>query len=181
METIGGWSEKASHTITLIGRLLGQCLGSNSEDTTSHLFQCLSRSLYGGVILPRGSLVPPPPLLLLMVSYNSYNNTIQGASVTPGYAITVREDRKFRIHLENCLAAGVSFVPLVVESLGGWSDEAIDTLRLIGKQQAQRMGLPPSHSINHLFKRLSIVLWHRNACMWASRMPIHLPSEDGIE
>ena len=34
--------------------------------------------------------------------------TIQGASVTPGYAITDREDRKFRIHLENCLAAGVS-------------------------------------------------------------------------
>ena len=84
--------------------------------------------------------------------------TIQGASVTPGYAITVGEDRKFRIHLENCLAAGVSFVPLVVESLGGWSDEAIDTLRLIGKQQAQRMGLPSSHSINHLFQRLSIVL-----------------------
>ena len=106
--------------------------------------------------------------------------TIQGASVTPSYAIAVGEDRKFHTHLENCLAAGVSFVPLMVESLGGWSDEAVDTLRLIGKQQAQRMGLPPSRSINHLF-RLSIVLWCGNTCMLASRMPIHLPSENGIE
>ena len=40
--------------------------------------------------------------------------TIQGASVTPGYAIAVGEDRKFYTHLENCLAAGVSFVPLMV-------------------------------------------------------------------
>ena len=30
----------------------------------------------------------------------------------------VREHRKFCTHLENCLAAGVPFVPLVVESLG---------------------------------------------------------------
>ena len=61
---------------------------------------------------------------------------IQGASVTSGYVITVREDTKFCTHLENCLPAGVSFVPLVVESLGGWSNEAINNLRLIGKQQA---------------------------------------------
>ena len=65
--------------------------------------------------------------------------------------IAVEEDRKFHIHLENCLAAGVSFVPLVVKSLGEWSDKAIDAHRMIGKQLAQHMGQPPSHLINHLF------------------------------
>ena len=32
-----------------------------------------------------------------------------------------------------------------------------------------------------LIKRLSIGLWRGNACMWASHMPIQMPSEDGIE
>ena len=63
----------------------------------------------------------------------------------------------------------------------GWSNEAIDTLRLIGKQQPQCMGLPPFHSTNHLFQCLSFSLRCGNAPIWASRMPIHMPSEDRVE
>ena len=73
VETIGGWSEKASNTITSIGRFIDQCLGSNSEETMRHLFQRLLISLWKGnsaMWLARS----PPPLLLLMVSYNNNNN-----------------------------------------------------------------------------------------------------------
>ena len=73
MEIIGGWSEMASQTIISIGRLLGQCLGSNSEDTTHHLFQRLSIFLWWGN-LTMWFARSPTLLFLLMVSYNNYNN-----------------------------------------------------------------------------------------------------------
>ena len=38
-------------------------------------------------------------------------------------------------HAGACRAAGVSFIPLVVESLGGWSYEAIQTIKSIGRLQ----------------------------------------------
>ena len=54
-------------------------------------------------------------------------------------------------HAEACRAVGGLFVPLVVESVGGWSDEAIYTIASIGRFQGQRFGIPPSESIRHLF------------------------------
>ena len=36
----------------------------------------------------------------------------------------VDEERKRAAHTEACHAVGVSFVSLVVESIGGWSEEA---------------------------------------------------------
>ena len=51
---------------------------------------------------------------------------------------------------------GVLFVPLVVESMGGWSDEAIHTIGSISHLQEQRLGIPlseyttPLKAIGHL-------------------------------
>ena len=42
----------------------------------------------------------------------------------------VSEERKMAAHAGACRAAGVSFIPLVVESLGGWRYEAIQTKEL---------------------------------------------------
>ena len=106
--------------------------------------------------------------------------TINNAAVTQGHALSVAEECKRRLHNNDCHQAGISFIPLVVESLGGWSKEAANLIRDLGKLQAHRCGLPPSHSISHLFQRLSITLWRGNACMWASRLPIYLPLEDSV-
>ena len=53
-------------------------------------------------------------------------------------------------HAESCRAVGVLFIPLVVESMGRWSDEAIHLIASIGRLQGQRLGIPPSESIRHL-------------------------------
>ncbi len=79
-----------------------------------------------------------------------------GAASSPGHALQVGEDRKMAAHSDACRAAGILFVPLVVETLGGWSDEAIRTIRRIGRQQGQRMGILPEESTRHLFQRLAI-------------------------
>ena len=54
-------------------------------------------------------------------------------------------------HAEFCHAVGVQLVPLVVESMGGWSDEAIHLIANIGRLQGQRLGIPPSESTQYLF------------------------------
>ena len=56
-----------------------------------------------------------------------------GAASTPAHALRVGEEQKMASHAEAYHAVGVLFVPLVVESVGGWSDEAIHTIASIGR------------------------------------------------
>ena len=83
------------------------------------------------------------------------NLTVTGAATTPGHALTVGEERKMAAHAEDCRSVRVTFVPLVVESLEGWSQEASHTISSIGRLQGQRLGIPPSETTRHLFQRLA--------------------------
>ena len=46
-------------------------------------------------------------------------------------------------HAASCRVVGISFIPLAVESLGGWSDVAAKTISRIGHLLGQRLGIPP--------------------------------------
>ena len=81
-----------------------------------------------------------PAALDIHVISTMQQQTLVGASTNPGYALQVGEERKMAAHAGACRAAGV---PLVVESLGGWSYEAIQTIKSIGRLQGQHLGLPP--------------------------------------
>ena len=107
--------------------------------------------------------------------------TVVGASTTQGHALAVGEERKLAAHAEACRSVGVTFIPLVAESIGGWSDWAEETIRDIGRLQGQRLGIPPAEATSHLFQRLAICLWRGNAALWIRRMPIRPSSVDGIE
>ena len=85
----------------------------------------------------------------------SEQRTLQGAAITPGHALAVGENRKMTVHASHCQAVGVSFVPLVIKSLGGWSDLAVKTLSSIGRLLGQRLGIP-SDSVRHLFSSVFI-------------------------
>ena len=106
--------------------------------------------------------------------------TLSAAAISPGHALWVGEMRKMNADAESCRAVGVLFVPLVVESLGGWSDEAIRTITNIGRFLGQRLGIPPPESTRHLFQRLAISLWRRNAALWIRRQLALPDEEDGI-
>ena len=76
--------------------------------------------------------------------------------------------------------AGINFIPIVVETLGGWSSEAIQTITDIGRLQGQRLGITPGESIRHLFQRLAISLWRGNATLWINRKSTSPPRVDGF-
>lgn len=69
---------------------------------------------------------------------------------------------------------------MVVETLGGWNEEAVSTIASIGRLQGQRMGIPPSETTRHLFQRLAICLWRGNATLWLRRKPVRPAAVDGL-
>ena len=61
-------------------------------------------------------------------------------------------------HAASCRAVGVSFIPLAMESLGGLSVLAAETINRIGRLLGQRLGICPSTTTRHLFQRCSVSL-----------------------
>ena len=106
--------------------------------------------------------------------------TVNGASTIQGHALSIGEERKLTVHAAPCRSVGVSFIPMIVESLGGWSPRAVDVIKCIGRLQGQRLGIPPADSTTHLFQCLAICLWQGNASLWVRRIPIRPPEVDGV-
>ena len=107
---------------------------------------CQSRP--GDIYLPHWSRGLPAALDVSAIS-TLQQRTLQGAAETQGYALSVGEERKMVAHAASCRAVGISFIPLVVESLGGWSELAAETLRNIGCLLGQRLGISPSLTTTH--------------------------------
>jgi hypothetical protein len=107
-----------------------------------------------------------PAALDVTVIYKLQSLTLAGDAASQRHALRVTEERKMAAHSEACQSVGVVFIPLVMETLGGWSDEAAHNISRIGRLLGQRSGAPPATTTRHLFQRLSISLWKGNASMW---------------
>ena len=89
--------------------------------------------------------------------------------------------RKLAVGLPACRAAGVEFIPLMVETLGDWSSEAIVNLKKIGQSLGQRNSPTfPAETVKHLFGCLATALWRGNATLWLCRYP-SLPPPSRME
>ena len=77
---------------------------------------------------------------------------------------------------------GVLFIPLILETLAGQSDEASETIRSIGCLQGQRLGISPAELLytTLLYQRLAVCLQRENTAMWANRVPIRFLEVDRI-
>ena len=125
------------------------------------------------VYLPCGR----PATLDITVISTMQPSTIQPAADNQGHALLVAETRKFATHGPACQAAGISFIPLTIETMGGLSDATAETMgglsdataetiSGIGRLIGQRFGVSPHESSRHLFQRLAICLWKGNATAW---------------
>ena len=129
---------------------------------------CQSRP--ADVFLPHWDRGLPAALDISVIS-TLQQRTVQGAAETQGYALSVCEERKMAAHATSCRAVGVSFIPLAVESLGGWSELAAKSISRIGRLLGQRLGISPSITTRQLFQRCSVSLWRGNAALWLHRFP----------
>ena len=76
--------------------------------------------------------------------------TLEHAALTPGHALHIAEERKLAVHGEECHLEEVNFIPLVLESLGGWGQDLIDVVKTTGRLQGQRLGSDSLEAIHHL-------------------------------
>ena len=142
--------------------------------------ECISCYLYQATVyLPNWDRGRPAALDVSVIS-TLQQLTLSGAANVTGYALSVAEDRKRASHEASCRDVGVSFVPLIFESLGGLSDLGCKTLHSIGRQLGLRVGVPISDSVRHLFQRCSVCLWRGNATLWLHCFSCPPPQTDSI-
>ena len=93
------------------------------------------------------------------------------AATTPGYGAQEAFTRKWRGAGEQCLREGIVFVPLALESLGGWHEAAVREVKKLGGALARNTGAEESVAVRHLFQRLSILLVKGNSTLVNNRVP----------
>ena len=105
---------------------------------------------------------------------------VDQAAVHPRHALDHRFSEKMSKHGEPCRVAGMVFIPLVVETLGGWHEQAEQQIKRIGAALARQTGQDEAEKTRHLFQRLSILLTKGNAALFLNRLPSHPgPEIDG--
>ena len=100
----------------------------------------------------------------------------------PGDALNLAWERKMRSAFDACNAQRISFIPLPVETFGGWHVEAEKQIERIGRELARSTsGADQKTSTNHLFQRLSLTLQKANAALILSRSTdVHYPDITGM-
>ena len=96
---------------------------------------------------------------------------VEQAAAHPRYTLKTRFNDKMTKHGEDCRRAGLAFVPLVVETLGGWEEQAERQIKRLGAALARHTGQEEAEKTRHLFQRLAVLL--ANAALLLNRVPSH--------
>jgi len=103
------------------------------------------------------------------------------AATTPGHAMKVAFDNKCRVTEDLCREQGIAFIPIVAESLGGWHKIALEQFSKLGSALGRHTGQEEGEKVDHLIKRVSILLQKGLASMLLNRIPGHAaPEVDGV-
>ena len=97
---------------------------------------------------------------------------VERAAEDPGFALSHRYNDKMNKHGDACAGVGIVFIPMPVETMGGWHDASVNQIRKIGSSLARQTGQEDSMTISHLFQRLSILLVKGNAALLLNRIPL---------
>ena len=101
--------------------------------------------------------------------------TVAEAAVTPGHALTFAYQRKLRGAAEDCRRESIAFLPLAVESLGGWHSAAEAEVKKLGAALARQSGQEEGEVLRQLWGRLRLLLQRGNAAILGNRLPTHPP------
>ena len=96
--------------------------------------------------------------------------------------INVNETKQMRITADLCNEQGISFIPVVAESTGGWHKIAIEQLKKLGSALARHTGQQEGETIAHLITRVSVQLQKGLSAMILNRIPSHAaPVVGGVQ
>jgi hypothetical protein len=99
---------------------------------------------------------------------------VAGAAATPGHALDHRYGTKMTESAEDCRREGIAFLPLVVETLGGWHKVAIGEVKKLAAALARHTGEDEGDSARRTWVKLAILLQKGNAALLSNRIPTRL-------
>ena len=109
-------------------------------------------------------------------------NLTAHAADTAGYALGVAFNRKMTQAGEACRNAGTVFIPMPMETLGGWHEQTVLQVKKLASAQARQTGREQSETTRQLSQRLSVLLTRGNAALLLNRLPTFpTTAEDGVE
>ena len=79
------------------------------------------------------------------------------------------QDAKMAKYDDRCTAEGIAFVPMAVDTFGGWHGAALDVLQKLGRQVARQVGKEEEDGVRQLRQRVSVLLTRDNVAMLGSR------------
>ena len=87
--------------------------------------------------------------------------------------------RKLAQYAERCGLEGLAFLPMAVDTFGGWHEEALALITQLGRALACTTGRKDGEPVR---QRLGITLVRDNVAMLLARRPTFAASEvDGVE
>ena len=99
------------------------------------------------------------------------------AAVRRGHAAEHAEQGKITMYEEACVEQGFLFIPLAVETYGGWGAMAQETFKSLSHMISHRSGNLKSESdeLRWMYQRHSVALQRDNARMILRRAPAYDP------
>ena len=94
----------------------------------------------------------------------------------------IKDRNKLSAAAAACQAEGITFIPLVFESLGGWEERAIKELKKLASALARHSGEDEADTWRRLIVRISILLMKGNTALLSGRIPTSpdVTLEEGI-
>ena len=108
---------------------------------------------------------------------------VAAAAEEAGSALAKAFNRKVQGTAEACQEQGLVFLPIAVETLGGFHKVAVEQVKKIGAAVARHQGSDERVATRQLFQRLSLTLMRGNAALILGRRPdsdFVVPEVDGI-
>ena len=98
---------------------------------------------------------------------------VKKAAEEAGSAASKRyKDKLTKKYHQPCDREGIHFIPVVVETMGGWHPESASVLSKLARQLAAQTGVTNEETTRHFFQRLSILLVKGNSSLIMRRMSI---------
>ena len=104
-------------------------------------------------------LLGPRPTCVDVSIVSPFQHLAQSSS-TPGFNAERQAAAKKTKYMDLCHQHNMDFLPFVMESIGGFSQDCYIVLKLIGRRQAEVDGVPVSKAIGRLKQRISFV-WQK--------------------
>ena len=99
--------------------------------------------------------------------------TILHGQATAESGATLEKAFKHKVQgaAQACQEQGIAFLPIAMETLGGFHKVAAEQVKRIGAAVARHQGVVETVAVKQLFQRLSLTLMRGNAALVMTRKP----------